>query len=188
MAISWRDKMTFLLNKRFLYFIVVGLSLATAIPLLLAHGGGELQVVNAPVAGYVVSVWTAPNVPQAGQDLHVTVGVGSEALGATPVLDAQVSIAVYAEDGRLVASAPATTDQSVNKLFYEADLPGLAAGNYRFVVTVSGATGSGDVEFSLAIQPSASRMPYLIAGIVLLGLGGTAVFWYRRKNQKIKPD
>lgn len=156
--------------------------LATAVPYLYAHGGGELQIANAPVAGYVVSIWTAPNAAQAGEDLHVTVGVGSEALGAKPVLDAQVDIEVFAENGELAASAPATREQSANKLFYEADLPPLSTGTYRFVVTVSGSEGSGEVDFSLTIQPSASKMPWITGGIVLVALGGTAVYLYRRRR------
>ena len=156
--------------------------LATAVSPLFAHGGGELQIANAPAAGYVVSIWTAPNNPQAGEVLHVTVGVGSEALGAKPVLDAQVTIEAFAENGKLAASAPATTEQSANKLFYEADLPPLAAGTYRFVVTVSGSEGGGNVDFSLTIQPSASKTPWIAGGIVLVALGGAAVYLYRRRK------
>ncbi|NKQ37148.1 MAG: hypothetical protein HF973_16225 [Chloroflexi bacterium] len=172
------------MKTRLIFLVLAVWGLATAVPFLYAHGGGDLQIANASVAGYIVSIWTAPNNPQAGEDLHVTVGVGSEALGAKPVLDAQVEIEVFAENGELAASAPATTEQSANKLFYEADLPELAAGTYRVVVTVSGSEGSGAVDFSLQIRPSASKMSWIIGGIVLVVLGGTAVFWYWRQQRE----
>ena len=52
------------------------------------------------------------------------------------------------------------------------------------VVTVSGSEGSGAVDFSLQIRPSASKMSWIIGGIVLVVLGGTAVFWYWRQQRE----
>ena len=47
-----------------------------------AHGGGTLQIVNAPIAeAYRVSVWSAPTTIRAQDDIHITVGVADQANG-----------------------------------------------------------------------------------------------------------
>ncbi|MBL1131011.1 MAG: hypothetical protein HND44_21460, partial [Chloroflexi bacterium] len=50
-----------------------------------AHGGGALQIANAPVGACLASVWLAPSSPRANKTLHVTVGLADAASGA-PVL------------------------------------------------------------------------------------------------------
>ena len=144
-------------------FILIGFILCVAHPLF-AHGGGTLQIVNAPVAdAYQVSVWSAPVTVRAQDDIHITVGVGTLE-DASPVLDATVQVDFYdLESGVLLVSEPATTEQSVNRLFYEADFAGLPQGDYEVVVAVGGADASGSVEFELTIRPYLN-LPLMIGG------------------------
>ncbi|MFZ1401248.1 MAG: hypothetical protein WAS33_30370, partial [Candidatus Promineifilaceae bacterium] len=58
-----------------------------------AHGGGELKVGNAPIGSYLVSIWVNPPTVQAGQVIHVTVGIAAEGTGE-PVLDAAVDVQI----------------------------------------------------------------------------------------------
>lgn len=150
-----------------------------------AHGGGTLQIVNAPIANaYQVSVWSAPATIRAQDDIHITVGV-ADVVDGSPVLDTAVQVDIYeAATGNLITSAAATTEQSVNRLFYEADMAGLPQGDYDVIVTVTGAGGSGSVEFALEIRPYLN-LP-LIAGagfIALLFLAG-GLFVFRRSHSR----
>ena len=143
-----------------------------------AHGGGTLQIVNAPIAAYQVSVWSAPTTVRAQDDIHITVGVGALANGA-PVLDTAVQVDVYElESGTLIASEAATTEQSINRLFYEADIAGLPQGDYQFVVTVAGDAGIGSVAFDLNIRPYLNMPLFLGAALIvfLFLTGGLLVF------------
>ncbi len=155
---------------------------------VLAHGGGTLQIVNAPIADvYQVSVWSAPVSVRAKDDIHITVGIGTLGEGA-PVLDATVQVEIYAFDtNELIASNSATTEQSVNRLFYEADFAGLPQGDYDVVVTVIGSEGSGSIDFGLNIRPYLN-IPLLVgaAVVVLLFLAG-GLFVFKRQNPQDDP-
>jgi hypothetical protein len=162
--------------------LLVGLSLPVG--RAAAHGGGQLYVVNAPVEGYLVTVSTAP-VPLAVQEpVHVTVSM-ADAVDRAPVLDGVVEVVLYDGDGRELHRAPATTEQSVNKLFYETDFPAVPAGDYRITVTVSGMNGGGMVEFWVEVNP-VFPLNWLVGG--LLGLLFLAFFfWYRTWQRKELP-
>ena len=168
-------------------FVLLGLILFIAQPVF-AHGGGTLQIVNAPVAdAYQVSVWSAPVTVRAQDDIHITVGVGTLA-DASPVLDATVRVDVYEfESGELLASEQATTEQSVNRLFYEADFSGLPQGDYDVVVTVDGGDGNGAVAFELSIRPYLN-LPLIIGGalIIILFLGA-GLFIFKRQGPQTEP-
>ncbi|MBK8903708.1 MAG: hypothetical protein IPM53_21170 [Anaerolineaceae bacterium] len=146
-----------------------------------AHGGGALQITNAPIADYLVSVWTNPPTARAGQTIHVTVGVAMAVTGE-PMLAADVLVTVLDAAGQPVSSAAATTEQSVNRLFYEADLDGVPAGAYELVVEVSGPAGGGPVSVPLTVAP-VSFWPWVV------GVGGVVVLawivlsW--RKKEKV---
>lgn len=151
---------------------------------IFAHGGGTLQIINAPVGDCLVSVWSAPPSPKVGSPLHITVGAAEAGSGA-PVLDATVQITVLSGTGEeRMATAQATTDQSVNKLFYEADLPALPAGTYQFEVTTNCLGVEDVVSFEWTIRPS--NNPLLIAvpiGLGLLALVGLVFrFWKKRET------
>lgn len=143
-----------------------------------AHGGGALQIANAPVGTCLASVWLAPSDPQANKTLHVTVGLADAASGA-PVLDGAARVTVTAvTDGEQVATALATTAQSVNRLFYEADLPPLTTGEYLFTVTTTCQGVTEALTFVAQIRPSTN--PLFVA--LPLAAGGLLVaVWLRRQ-------
>jgi hypothetical protein len=150
---------------------------------LAAHGGGTLQLANVPVGTLQVSVWTAPTTLRAGAPMHVTVSIATASTG-TPVLDAAILVHLQTTTGTAtLQSAPATTRQSVNKLFYESDLAAPAPGQYRIAVEISGSGGQGTVTFPLAIQPAVPVWP-LAAGLASTALiGGALGFRYWRQRQ-----
>lgn len=149
---------------------------------VLAHGGGELMVGNTLVGSYLVSVWVNPPAPQAGQVIHVTVGLAAESTGE-PVLDAGVDVQILDKDGVVVATAVATTEQSINRLFYEADLAALPTGNYEMQVFVTGSAGTGDVAFGLVVVPR-TVWPWLVGGGIGLAVIGLIVRSWRRGRAK----
>ncbi|WP_420641401.1 hypothetical protein [Candidatus Leptofilum sp.] len=152
---------------------------------LLAHGGGELKVGSAPIGSYLVSAWVNPPTVQAGQVIHVTVGIARESTGE-PVLDATVNVLIVNRAGDVVATAVATTEQSVNRLFYEADLEPMPTGNYEMQVVVSGQAGEGDIAFPLTVTPR-SILPWvggIAAGLFVIGL---VVLVWRRGDSKAVP-
>ena len=138
---------------------------------VLAHGGGELKVGNVPIGSYLVSVWVNPPTVQAGQVIHVTVGIADERTGE-PVLDARVDVLITDEAGETVATAVATTEQSINRLFYEADLATLPTGEYSMQVVTTGSAGNGDLSFGLEVVPRAfwTWIAAAAVGLVVLGL------------------
>lgn len=134
-----------------------------------AHGGGELVVRLAPAGPYSVSVWVNPPQPRVDAPVHFTVGVASQADG-TPMLDAVVDVELRGvDDATAVYTAPATTDQSVNKLFYETDMDITAPGIYAATARVEGPDGGGDVTFTVDVGEGGS--PNWLA----LGLAGLAI-------------
>jgi hypothetical protein len=152
-----------------------------------AHGGGTLQVSNAPVGDCQVSVWSAPPNARANSPLHVTVGVAEVANGA-PVLDALVQVAVReAVGGTAVSQTIATTEQSVNKLFYEADIPSLNPGSYTFAITTTCQEVTETVSFVVEVRPSTN--PLFLAFPLLAGGLLFAVLLYRswkKENENVK--
>ena len=145
-----------------------------------AHGGGALQIGNEPVGECLASVWLAPATPRANKTLHVTVGLAEAAGGAT-VLDGTVLVEVMdTTTNEQVAAAPATTAQSVNRLFYEADLPAQAAGIYQFTVTTTCQGTTEAMTFVAEVRPSTN--PLFIA--LPLAIGGLLVgVWLWRQWQ-----
>lgn len=176
------------MNKRIILALTLFFLIFSFAGDVLAHGGGTLQIVNAPIADvYQVSVWSAPVSVRAKDDIHITVGIGTLGEGA-PVLDATVQVEIYAfESNELIASEAATTEQSVNRLFYEADFAGLSQGDYDVVVTVNGSGGSGSVDFDLNVRPYLN-VPMLVGGavVVLLFLAG-GLFVFKRQNPQPDP-
>ncbi|MFO7682416.1 MAG: hypothetical protein R6X34_20455 [Chloroflexota bacterium] len=136
----------------------------------LAHGGGLIYVAGESAGAYRVTVWVAPNVVEAGKQLHFTVAVVEDESNDM-ILDAAVNIEVWAAGSEaLVLSGPATTEQSVNKLFYEADFQAPDVGMYRVVTQVNGRSGAGEVAFDLEVVEARTAVNWL-----LVGLGGLAL-------------
>lgn len=143
-----------------------------------AHGGGALQITNAPVGDCLTSVWLAPSTPRANKTLHVTVGL-AEAAGGAPVLDGTVLVEIAdAATGERLAAAPATTARSVNRLFYEADLPAQTVGQYRFTVTATCQGVKEAMTFVAEVRPSTN--PLFIALPLIIGGLLTGVWLWRQ--------
>lgn len=171
-------------KKVFLWVIILLGVMTTAVMPALAHGGGLIHVAGEPAGDYRVTVWVAPNEVETGKTLHFTVAV-VEAENNDMILDADVGIDVFAADsGELVLSGPATTEQSVNKLFYEADFPeSPETGIYTVVTTVNGRYGTGDVSFDFEVIPAKTTINWLLIGIGgLVIVAGVSMFLSRRSS------
>lgn len=158
---------------------------------LLAHGGGEIVVAGEVAGPYRMTVWAAPNVIEAGKTIHITVGLGTAADNA-PVLDAGILVEVFSpESNDLLLSTPATTERSVNKLFYETDFILEQAGAYPVSVVVN--DGEAEVTFNMEVNPATFTMNWLLVGIIGLGLViAVTVFkmWYSQADagdEVVKP-
>ncbi|MBK8988537.1 MAG: hypothetical protein IPM39_21115 [Chloroflexi bacterium] len=115
---------------------------------------------------------------EAGKKLHFTVAVVSAADNQM-VLDADVLMVVLAEE-TVVLSGPATTAQSLNKLFYEADFDAPAIGDYQVEAQVSGAAGAGAVSFDLTVQPARQNNLLFVGLAGLLLVSGLGLFLSQR--------
>ncbi len=164
---------------------VLALSLSTSTAR--AHGGGTAQLTNEDIGPYWISVWTSPEPVREGT-LHVTVSVAEpgeegERQAGPPVLDATVDLLLIPPEGTMDAvSAEATTEQSANKLFYEADMQLPAAGEWRAQIDVQGEEGSGQAAFDLAVQPAQNSSLLLPGGAVLLVIAAFFFFYSARRR------
>jgi hypothetical protein len=77
--------------------------------------------------------------------------------------------------------APATTEQSVNKLFYETDLEVPAAGDYEVEFHIRGAEGEATVSLVVEVQ-APSRVNWLVIGLAGLGLVVVIGWWRSRQT------
>ena len=147
-----------------------------------AHGGGQLVAGPLQSGPYTLSVWVNPPQPRAGDAVHFTVGVGAAEDGA-PVLDAQILITMQAvaQDAPAV-SALATTEQSVNKLFYETDLNILRPGLYLTTVEVAGPEGEGALSVEIDVL-APSPVNWFLLGLVGLALV-LALGWWRKHRSR----
>ncbi|MCP4421139.1 MAG: hypothetical protein GY805_31395 [Chloroflexi bacterium] len=166
-------------SKRY-FLLLLPFILLLPIRSVLAHGGGVLQVANVPIGTYQVSVWTNPPTARTNQPVHVTVGIAAAETGE-PVLDTAVKVDLLTNDGVLLTTAVATTEQSVNRLFYEADLAGVAAGDYEIQVEVVGSEGSGSLSFSLSVKP-VSIWPWALWILLGVGVIGVGLILWRKKR------
>lgn len=155
------------LMRRQLSLLILLLGLFCAVPLAWAHGGGEIQLVNAPVGPYKMTVWLNPPQPQAGKAIHITVGLAAPPDDA-PMLDATMQVQVKAVAAQqIVVTTPATTEQSINKLFYETDFTVADAGAYEVTVFVDAPGGSGSGTFTMPVS-QARATNWLVIGLVAL--------------------
>ncbi len=140
-----------------------------AVTAILAHGGGEIQLANAPIGPYKMTLWLNPPNPQAQQTTHITVGL-AEPPNDAPMLDAAVQIDIIdTASGALILTTPATTEASINKLFYETDFTLPNPGIYEVNTRVVAPEGQGAASFSMEVTP-ASRTNWLLIGFTGLGL------------------
>ena len=136
-----------------------------------AHGGGELVLLNVPIDELRMSVWQNPLTPRTNEVIHITVGLTDAQ--RSPVLDGEVLLTVT-ENGRLLQQAEATTAQSVNRLFYEADLTPLPRGEYEVAVMATVGQMTGSDSFVMNVRPATYIREILwgvgIAFILLIGV------------------
>lgn len=133
-----------------------------------AHGGGEIKIGRAPVGEYKLTVWLNPPQPQAGETVHITVGVLGQ--NDEAVLDAAVSVQAIDATGNIVIDTAATTEQSVNKLFYETDFVLETAVSHQIITTLHKDATNGDVAFTIDIAEAKPRLNYLWIGLAALFL------------------
>ncbi len=88
------------------------------------------------------------------------------------------------ENGATVATAPAKTEQSINKLFYETDLKVPAAGEYETEFQIQGAEGEGTFSVVVEVQ-DASTINWLMIGLIGLGVVVLGGWWRSRKEQQV---
>ena len=131
-----------------------------------AHGGGVLQVASEPTGPYLVSVWTSPTRLEADNPIHVTVGVAGQ--DEAPILDADVLVEIGLPETGERWSAVATTEQSTNKLFYEADMRLREDGRYNMTIQIEGSQGTGSVTFAMEVLPPSQTNWFMLA---FIGLG-----------------
>jgi hypothetical protein len=175
-----------LIGRRAVLVLMVMLSFGiTAVLPVWAHGGGLIHVAGEPAGDYRVTVWVAPNEVEAGKTLHFTVAV-VEAESNDMLLDANVNIDVFeAGTETQVLSGPATTEQSVNKLFYEADFPEAPeAGRYTVVTRVNGRSGTGEVSFDFDVIPAKTSINWLLVGVAGLVVVMVIGFVLSRRSEK----
>jgi hypothetical protein len=158
---------------------LLGLPIGT----LLAHGGGTARLVDEPVGPYRLYVWTRPEPIRVGT-AHFTVGVFRRPAGSgedQPVLDADVSLVLLPKDNDDGWRGPASREESVNKLYYEADVTIPETGEWQATVTVSGPGGSGSAQFDFVAQQAGMNWS-LIGGaaVVVIALG----WWFFGMREK----
>jgi hypothetical protein len=160
---------------------LIGQALSPTLPVM-AHGGGELVAGPIQAGPYIVSVWVNPPQPRTQELTHFTVGL-AEPQNRAAVLDAQVIVTMKLLDSDLESvSSPATTEQSINKLFYETDLELSDPGRYLTSIDVRGPEGQGQVSLELEVKPPSPFNWFLI------GLGGIVIVmvlgWLRTRHSR----
>ena len=165
------------------WFISLFLLLAVALTWtgsIAAHGGGDLIARSVPVGPYFASVWVNPPDPRAQERIHFTIGLASPDDGS-PVLDADIQVTMQEQSsGETVVRAPATTEQSVNKLFYETDIEVPAAGEYETEFHIRGTEGEGTVSLLMEVQ-APTKVNWLMIGLAGLGLV-VVIGWWRSRQ------
>ena len=142
--------------------------------------GGDLVAGPVQAGPYILSVWVNPPQPRAEEPLHFTVGVAAPENNAA-VLDARVLVTMQLLESNLPPiSAPATTEQSINKLFYETDLDLVEPGRYLTVIEVAGPEGEGELSLELDVQ---TPSPFNWFWLGLAGIGLVLVLgWLRSRH------
>jgi len=169
--------------KRFslLFFLLV--IIVTEVGMASAHGGGDLIARSVQVGPYTASVWVNPPDPRAQEPIHFTVGLASPDDGS-PVLDAEILVTMREQGSEeSPVTAPATTEQSVNKLFYETDLEVPTAGDYEVEFQIEGVDGGGNVSLLVEVK-APSTVNWLVIGLAGLGLVVVVGWWRSRRAQQ----
>jgi hypothetical protein len=169
---------------RIITLIFLSMILIAGTGLAAAHGGGDLIARFVPAGPYTASIWVNPPDPRAKEVIHFTVGLASPD-DSSPVLDADIQVTMrYPESGEIAATAPATTEQSINKLFYETDIEVSTEGEYEVEFQIIGTEGEGFIALIVEIKPSSS-VNWQVIGLAGLGLVLVLGWW---RSRKMRPE
>lgn len=170
-----------LLRQGGFLFAVLVIGLAATAGVILAHGGGAPQVIDAEAGPYRVFVWTEPEPWRAG-DVHITVAItlpppeGTEIDETVltnqldkPVTDATVRVHFFPPDSSDPFELPAPPQSQLGGIYYETDTNLLMAGDWEVGVIVEGPLGAGGTSFAMQALP-ARRMNWLWLGGGVLGV------------------
>lgn len=172
--------------KWWLVGLLALIGLAVGIRPLLAHGGGEIKIGRGPVGPYKLTVWMNPPQARPGETIHITVGALAE--DDSPLLDAMMVVQMKnAASGNVVITESATTEQSTNKLFYEADFPAPDEGLYEISVSMTRGDVSGQVAFQTEVQARRS-INWLVIGLVGIGIILAGSLFLAGRTGNIEPD
>jgi hypothetical protein len=147
-----------------------------------AHGGGQLVAGPVQSGPFTISVWVNPPQPRTGEPLHFTVGL-ADPEGGAPILDARILITMESSTEDLPpVTAEATTEQSVNRLFYETDMAVEQPGPYQVTISATGVEGEGSVPVELTVDPP-SGVNWFLIGLVGLLLVLILGWWQARRSR-----
>jgi hypothetical protein len=160
--------------------LLTGLFLVSSVE---AHAGGKMQLASVEAGPYMLTVWTSPEPVQVGE-VHVAAAIVS-AYDALPILDAQVDVRLWLQNGEnVVLNGRATREDSTNKFLYESVFEVPVEGSYQTTIQVTGADGQqGDVAFDMEVVPRPPLVLGVIALIILAVVTGGAVWFYLRSSQ-----
>ena len=155
--------------------IVSGLALlvllVTSTQPVAAHGQGQtLELAQAPVGPYYLSVWSAPAILRPGE-IHLAAVVTDEA--GQPVPDCDVSLEIVPltrEQKPITVMAQPLTDGKDYRHEAQLNLPTI--GSYQVVVTVRDPAGLGDeARFNIeitAVPPGTKILLYISIGLTVV--------------------
>ncbi|MEM7332926.1 MAG: hypothetical protein AAF490_12635 [Chloroflexota bacterium] len=144
-------------------FLLVLLLGETAV---LAHGGGKVQLANRLVGECQSTVWLNPSLPRANDVLHITVGISD--VNQVTVLSSEVEVFIV-QNGQVITSDFAKTENSVNRLFYEVDFEPQTVGEYEVKLAYEDVDCSGELSFPMQVSPASFVRLYAIGAFVLVG-------------------
>lgn len=177
---TWPIKLTLKPDLGVILLLLLTMVLTRQEPLL-AHGGGPIQIENEPLGMLQISAWLNPGQPQSHEIVHITVGISDDQ--RVPRLDSTVFVEILGTEGR-VWQGFATTEQSTNRLFYEADIEPLLPGHYEVMLHIEDALGTGALSFPISVKKGSflsGTYPFIVAGS--LAAAGVIV-WQRSKRYR----
>lgn len=155
---------------------------------VLGHAGaGTPQISNQEMGPYRVFVWSDPQPAQVGE-YHVAVALTENIPGDTTgfagdaVLDAEVLVTVtHAGDGTTL-TAPATHENAVNKVFYEAEFDLPEVGQWQVEISVQSPDGPVSIAYAADVQPASLPWMTVAGGVlaVLLAVAALVLHWKMR--------
>lgn len=147
-----------------------------SVPIAAAHGGGEVQLSAVEAGPYQLTAWMNPGRPVAGRTIHITVAL-ADGEDMSAVLDASVMVEVWSrETGERMFAAPATTEQSANKLYYETDFILTEMGPVEVRLLLEGTEGRGEASYTMEV--GTARLNWWLWGAMIgIALVALVVLW-----------